>query len=99
MVESGREKYTCSKVQTGVLLSVKRLDGPKPCGVDDQHLAGLDLANVLGVDQVKGTRLRRHAPRVVQFAQHQRAKAARVANRNQATRASETAAKTLLRSL
>ena len=51
---------------------------------DDEHLAGLDVANPLRVDQIQRARLRTHDVAVAQLAERQRPEAVRIAHRNQA---------------
>ena len=54
-------------------------------GIVDQHqLAGLDVADILGADDVERDRLRGEDHRLAELAHHQRANAERVAARDQA---------------
>ncbi len=57
-----------------------RLD-PRPR--NPNHLARLDLANILRIQQIKRARLARHQPRIAELAQIQRPKSARIAHRIQ----------------
>ena len=51
--------------------------------VDHEDLAGLDLAHVLGADQIERAGLRRDDRRAVEIAEDQRTKALRIAHRDQ----------------
>ena len=60
----------------------ERVERAQPAFIDDDHLAGIDLANIFGAHQVERTGLRRHDRRAVQIAEHQRPKALRIAHRD-----------------
>ena len=53
---------------------------PVAAGVDDDHLAGVELAHEVGADHVEGRVLRGEHPPVVELAQAQRPEAVRVAH-------------------
>ena len=84
MVESGREKYTHSKTQ-------RRGDWPPngrklrtPVLVDDDHLARIEVADELGLDQLEGAGLGGDHPAVAHAPERQRPDAHRIAHRDQA---------------
>src|SRR5215213_2110493 len=58
----------------------EREGGAKAVVVYDDHLAGLDVADVLGADEVEGARLRGDDPSAVEASERERAEAARVAD-------------------
>jgi hypothetical protein len=54
--------------------------------IDNDHLARLNVAHIARFDEIEGARLRSHDPRRAEFSQGERAKAARVAYRDQGVR-------------
>ena len=50
---SGREKYTCSKMQNRGLTRLEREEALDAAVLDDHHLARLDLADEVGADDVE----------------------------------------------
>jgi hypothetical protein len=72
-----------SSVRTSLTLWPKRFHRAHPVGANHDHLAGLDIAHVGGVDEIEGARLRAHDPGVTQPAERQRAEPVRVADRDQ----------------
>ncbi len=60
-----------------------RLHAAQPVVVDEHRFAALDLAHELGADEIERTRLGGDDPVVMNFAEHERAEAVRVAKRDE----------------